>query len=93
MKFQVETLIALGSFTMGLCSALVAVSRWYKESQRKECGEKRSHFGIHRDANAPGSAGCIVLPTQTGWNSFKRQMEDLADAGIKQIPLQIDYPN
>jgi hypothetical protein len=56
-------------------------------------GEKRSHFGIHRDANAPGSAGCIVLPTKSGWDSFKSQMKRLEGMGIKQIPLQVDYAN
>ena len=54
-------------------------------------GSKRSHFGIHRDANAPGSAGCIVLPTPGAWAGFKRQMAELAKQGIKRIPLQIDY--
>ena len=54
-------------------------------------GSERSHFGVHRDANAPGSAGCIVLPTPGGWEGFKSQMAKLAKCGVSRIPLQIDY--
>lgn len=54
-------------------------------------GDKRSHFGIHRDANAPGSAGCIVLPTPAGWSAFKQQMARLHNSGVDRLPLQIDY--
>jgi hypothetical protein len=54
-------------------------------------GPKRSHFGIHRDANVPGSAGCVVLPTKIGWEAFQKQMKRLQDEGIEEIDLQIDY--
>ena len=52
---------------------------------------ERGEFGIHRDANVPGSAGCIVLTTSVGWNAFQQQMAKLADCGCKQIPLLVNY--
>lgn len=54
-------------------------------------GVARGDFGIHRDANVPGSAGCVVLTSQTGWQAFQRYMNELASAGIKQIPLLVSY--
>ena len=54
-------------------------------------GSKRSHFGIHFDANAPGSAGCVVLTTDGGWEGFQRQMARLSAAGVERLPLQIVY--
>ena len=56
-----------------------------------KCGTARSHFLIHYDANAPGSAGCIVLTTEGGWAHFEGQMAELREGGIDQLPLQVDY--
>lgn len=36
-------------------------------------GTKRSALGIHRDANAPGSLGCIVM-NDYNWNDFEATM-------------------
>jgi hypothetical protein len=41
-----------------------------------DSGNTRSELGIHFDANAPGSAGCIVLKNLSG---------------IKSIPLSVKY--
>lgn len=54
-------------------------------------GVKRGDFGIHRDANAPGSAGCVVLRTTTGWAGFEADMKTLFSAGVHQIPLLVSY--
>jgi hypothetical protein len=54
-------------------------------------GVQRGDFGIHRDANVPGSAGCVVLRTPTGWQGFEADMKTLATAGIKQVPLLVSY--
>ena len=32
---------------------------------------ERSEFGIHFDANVPGSAGCIVFQNQADWKFFQ----------------------
>jgi hypothetical protein len=52
---------------------------------------ERGDFGIHADKNVPGSAGCIVLVTDTGWLGYQVQMKKLVDKGISQIPLLISY--
>lgn len=51
----------------------------------------RSELGIHFDANVPGSAGCIVLQTDTGWKGFCRRMQAIARSGIKSIALSVNY--
>lgn len=54
-------------------------------------GRQRGDFGIHRDANVPGSAGCIVLGTIPGWSGFQQDMQKLAASGVKSIPLLVSY--
>jgi hypothetical protein len=54
-------------------------------------GADRGDFGIHFDANVPGSMGCIVLPTQRGWDAFRRDMTSLRKQGIRLIDLDICY--
>lgn len=55
-------------------------------------GAQRGDFGIHADANAPGSAGCIVLPPNgNGWKEFQETMAAIAKEGISRIPLQVAY--
>jgi hypothetical protein len=53
-------------------------------------GSLRGDFGIHFDANVPGSLGCPVLKNQKGWDAFRREMEPIAKL-IKSIPLLINY--
>lgn len=52
---------------------------------------QRGDFGIHFDANVPGSSGCIVCRTKRGWTALERDIKAIADRGIKQIPLDINY--
>lgn len=54
-------------------------------------GRQRGDFGIHRDANVPGSAGCIVLTSPNGWAAFQQQMSAIAKSGQKQLPLVVTY--
>lgn len=54
-------------------------------------GIQRGDFGIHFDANMPGSAGCIVLPLQDHWDVFRHLMADFRFKGIKQLPLTVKY--
>jgi hypothetical protein len=51
----------------------------------------RGLFGVHRDANVEGTAGCIGLKTEVGWKAFQAQMCSLLELGIKQVPLKIGY--
>jgi hypothetical protein len=54
-------------------------------------GATRGDFGIHFDANIPGSLGCPVLVTQKGWTAFIRDMKLIAAQDIKAISLSVDY--
>jgi hypothetical protein len=54
-------------------------------------GVQRSDFGIHFDANVPGSSGCVVLRTDVGWKAFEKDMKNLLTSGIKEIPLLVSY--
>lgn len=47
----------------------------------------RGDFGIHRDANVPGSAGCIVIPSGEHWQEFEELMKKLQDKGVKTLDL------
>lgn len=51
---------------------------------------KRGDFGIHLDANAPGSLGCIVMSVGR-FRQFERWMKELTQKSIKQIPLFVTY--
>lgn len=52
-------------------------------------GATRGDFGVHFDANQPGSLGCIVLVTQKGWDAFRREMKKLGE--VDRIPLVVKY--
>ncbi|MGJ5634237.1 hypothetical protein [Nostoc sp. CALU 1950] len=54
-------------------------------------GITRGEFGVHFDANGPGSAGCIVLIRKESFNTFCERMKKIADAGVNSIPLKIVY--
>lgn len=54
-------------------------------------GTLRGDFGVHFDANVPGSSGCVVLRTELGWQAFEKDMKFLFNSGIKQIPLLVSY--
>ena len=53
-------------------------------------GTKRTAIGIHKDANEPGSLGCIVL-TPKRFISFEKAIKELRLQGIGQLPLQVQY--
>lgn len=54
-------------------------------------GVARGDFGIHFDANVPGSAGCIVIRQQDHWDLFRKQMELFRLDAIQQVPLFVSY--
>jgi hypothetical protein len=54
-------------------------------------GIVREALGIHRDANVPGTFGCIGLKTLRGWTAFERDMAKLRNEGIIMLPLQVEY--
>lgn len=47
----------------------------------------RGDFGIHRDANVPGSVGCIVIPSGEHWQEFEELMTKLRGKGAKTLDL------
>ncbi|MBW4571605.1 MAG: hypothetical protein KME31_27385 [Tolypothrix carrinoi HA7290-LM1] len=38
-------------------------------------GVQRGDFGVHFDANTPGSSGCVVLKTAVGWEASLERHE------------------
>ena len=53
-------------------------------------GGVRGDFGIHKDANAPGSLGCIVMSDKR-FKGFEGKMKELSAEGIKDVPLFVSY--
>lgn len=53
-------------------------------------GGTRSDFGIHLDADAPGSLGCIVLDARR-FAIFEETMTDLRNRDISLLPLFVQY--
>lgn len=52
----------------------------------------RGLFGVHRDANVLGTAGCVGLRTEEGWKDFQTRMCKLFEQHrITQVPLMIAY--
>lgn len=54
-------------------------------------GINRAGFMIHFDANAPGSAGCIVLRRQGEWDRFRAVMAAFEKAGKQRIDVIVAY--
>lgn len=53
-------------------------------------GGVRSDFGIHKDANVPGSLGCIVL-TADRFQHFEKEMSKLSTQEVNSLPLFVTY--
>ncbi len=53
-------------------------------------GGARGDFGIHRDANVPGSLGCIVMSRER-FVQFENLMFRLREDGVEQLPLFVQY--
>ncbi|MFM7191522.1 MAG: hypothetical protein ACKN9E_09960 [Microcystaceae cyanobacterium] len=58
--------------------------------QAQPSGTERGDFGIHRDANTPGSLGCIVMDGDR-FSHFEKEMKKLATRQIFRIPLFVQY--
>jgi hypothetical protein len=56
---------------------------------RTKEGVQRSDLLIHRDANVPGSMGCIVLPTDE-FDDFQKSFESQCK-GLDKVKLWIQY--
>lgn len=54
-------------------------------------GVERSEFGLHFDANVPGSAGCIVFRDRGNWGDFENFMADYRRKGFSRISLIVEY--
>ena len=54
-------------------------------------GNKRGDFGIHFDANVPGSAGCIVIRQRDHWQIFEKSMKALWDKDIIAVDLYVQH--
>lgn len=54
-------------------------------------GVKRGEFGVHFDANVPGSAGCVVLRDRSDWKDFQLFMKNYKQKGFTTIGLIVEY--
>ncbi|WP_227873402.1 hypothetical protein [Aphanothece sacrum] len=54
-------------------------------------GNTRGDFGIHFDANIPGTAGCLGIVDNANWQQFQRLMATYQRAGLRTIPLIVAY--
>ncbi len=54
-------------------------------------GNVRGDFGIHFDANVPGSAGCIVIKNEEAWKILDSQLQIFNNNGILELPLIVQY--
>ncbi len=53
-------------------------------------GGRRSDFGIHLDADAPGSLGCIVTDASR-FAELEKWMVELNRSGLAKVPLIVGY--
>jgi hypothetical protein len=53
--------------------------------------QERGDFGVHFDANVPGSSGCIVIQNKRTFDRFRDIMVAARAAGVNQIPIEINY--
>ncbi len=66
--------------------------RIYPVELRHPDGHKsRSGFGIHRDANVPGSAGCIVIADRLHFAQFAYWALTQLSLGQNRLPLYVYY--
>jgi hypothetical protein len=54
-------------------------------------GKTRGDFGIHFDANVPGTAGCLGISNPKEWLQFQKLMTSYQRSGLKTIPLIVAY--
>jgi hypothetical protein len=54
-------------------------------------GDRRGDWGVHNDANVPGSMGCIVAQTAQGWAAVQREFKKIENIGIRAIELIVEY--
>jgi hypothetical protein len=54
-------------------------------------GITRGEFGIHFDANVPGSAGCVAFRIEAEWINFQKFMKEYKSQGFQTIALIVEY--
>jgi hypothetical protein len=53
--------------------------------------QDRGEWGIHFDADYPGTLGCIGIKNKLAWLAFETAITYLREAGIKELPLLVSY--
>jgi hypothetical protein len=54
-------------------------------------GKVRADWGVHKDANRPGSMGCVVAVTDNGWEATQREFAVLNKLRIASVKLIVEY--
>lgn len=57
----------------------------------EKLGVTRGEFGIHLDANVPGTSGCIGLLNSSSFRSFVIRMDTIRRMGHALLPLSVIY--
>jgi len=79
--------------TIGYVSNVPGIQGYFFHIQPDPISEKgrRSQLGIHHDANAPGTAGCIGIIRRDSFDKFCDRLEELNGQGIKRLSLIVQY--
>jgi hypothetical protein len=64
--------------------------RIYPNVVKTTLGTTRTALGIHKDANQPGSLGCIVMSSER-FSQFEEAMKKLRLEKVIIVPLQVQY--
>ena len=79
--------------TIGYVSNVPGIAGYFFHIQPDPKSERgmRSQLGIHHDANAPGTAGCIGIIRRTAFDKICDRLEELNEQGVKRLPLFVKY--
>ncbi len=64
---------------------------YYIEPDPVDVPPRRGEFGIHFDANVPGSKGCVVFRKRGEWEDFQDFMLQYKRQGFQSISLIVEY--
>lgn len=86
-SYQVATVPLWMPDTKGVEGSFYAITPFEIET----LGAVRGDFGVHFDANVPGSMGCVVLETQKGWDAFRRDIRSIVAQDVAYLPMVVKY--
>lgn len=85
--YQVATVPLWMPDTKGVEGSFYAITPF----EIQTLGAVRGDFGVHFDANVPGSMGCVVCATQKGWDAFRRDVRSIQAQDVAYLPMVVKY--